>query len=258
MKPFGSVYENFDEIEFTTADEKYIKIKNNFLTKIGFKVLGLPHVGLRLRARKILDNIPKNVENMLDAGCGTGVYSFTLRKRAGRIRGIDIDQNKINYVRRTNRYNNIDFLKGDLRKINFDKESFDLVICSDVIEHIKEDKKAFREISRVLKNGGIIRFTVPYKSKSNSKDYKKYGHERPGYNEEDIKKMAKENNLIILNIEYYSYPLTEIFSKINYKIVDNKILLGLLFYPLYFLSIMSDKLGFGEPNGLSVVFKKNN
>jgi SAM-dependent methyltransferase len=49
----------------------------------------------------------------------------------------------------------------DLRSLTFASESFDLVITSDVLEHIFGYREAFEEIHRVLKPGGVHIFTVP-------------------------------------------------------------------------------------------------
>lgn len=49
----------------------------------------------------------------------------------------------------------------DLTKLTFDRDSFDLVITSDVMEHVFNPDQAFAEIFRVLKPGGIHVFTIP-------------------------------------------------------------------------------------------------
>jgi SAM-dependent methyltransferase len=49
----------------------------------------------------------------------------------------------------------------DLTKLTYDSEVFDLVITSDVFEHIFEPETAFREIYRVLKPGGLHIFSLP-------------------------------------------------------------------------------------------------
>ncbi|TDY11771.1 methyltransferase family protein [Meridianimaribacter flavus] len=49
----------------------------------------------------------------------------------------------------------------DLEQQTFDDEAFDLVVTSDVMEHIYEPKKAFQEIYRTLKPGGAHIFSVP-------------------------------------------------------------------------------------------------
>jgi SAM-dependent methyltransferase len=49
----------------------------------------------------------------------------------------------------------------DICSLNFNNESFDLIVSSEVLEHVPDLDKAFRESARVLKNGGAHLFTVP-------------------------------------------------------------------------------------------------
>jgi len=50
----------------------------------------------------------------------------------------------------------------NLECLTFDDESLDIVITSDVMEHMRLDDRAHKEIYRVLKPGGIYIFTVPH------------------------------------------------------------------------------------------------
>jgi len=50
----------------------------------------------------------------------------------------------------------------DLQALTFPDGSFDIVVTSDVMEHVRLDEVAHREIHRVLKDGGIYLFTVPH------------------------------------------------------------------------------------------------
>jgi len=52
-------------------------------------------------------------------------------------------------------------IKGDLKSMNFENKSFDLIICNHVLEHIDDDIKALNEIFRVLKSGGVAILQVP-------------------------------------------------------------------------------------------------
>ena len=52
-------------------------------------------------------------------------------------------------------------IKGDLTSTNFKDESFDLIICNHVLEHIEDDKSALDEIYRILKYNGISILQVP-------------------------------------------------------------------------------------------------
>jgi SAM-dependent methyltransferase len=50
----------------------------------------------------------------------------------------------------------------NLERLTFADDSFDLVITSDVMEHVRLDGRAHQEIRRVLRQGGIYLFTVPH------------------------------------------------------------------------------------------------
>ena len=52
-------------------------------------------------------------------------------------------------------------IKGDLISTNFKDESFDLIICNHVLEHIEDDKSALDEMYRILKYNGISILQVP-------------------------------------------------------------------------------------------------
>lgn len=51
---------------------------------------------------------------------------------------------------------------ADFQKLHFDADTFDIVVASDVFEHIRRDADAMREVHRVLKPGGHLILTVPY------------------------------------------------------------------------------------------------
>jgi len=50
----------------------------------------------------------------------------------------------------------------NLEHLTFNDNTFDIVISEDVLEHVRDYKKAFREIYRVLKNGGVHILTIPF------------------------------------------------------------------------------------------------
>jgi SAM-dependent methyltransferase len=61
-------------------------------------------------------------------------------------------------------------LHQDLQRLSFEDRSFDLVLSSDVLEHVPEPYLAHRQILRVLKQGGRHLFTVPYNPGSGTDD----------------------------------------------------------------------------------------
>lgn len=52
-------------------------------------------------------------------------------------------------------------IKADITRLPFQDNSFDLIFCNHVLEHIKDDKKAMKELYRVMKPGGTGIFQVP-------------------------------------------------------------------------------------------------
>ena len=58
----------------------------------------------------------------------------------------------------------------DLENLTFDDETFDLFITQDVMEHIFDSAKTFKEIARVLKPGGAHIFTAPLVNKNNKSE----------------------------------------------------------------------------------------
>jgi len=52
-------------------------------------------------------------------------------------------------------------IKADITNLPFDDNSFDVVFCNHVLEHIKDDTKAMKELFRVMKSGGWGIFQIP-------------------------------------------------------------------------------------------------
>ncbi|MCB1592070.1 MAG: class I SAM-dependent methyltransferase [Alphaproteobacteria bacterium] len=74
-------------------------------------------------------------------------------------------QEKVDYVASDldlSRYRHIDNIqKADITAMPFPENDFDIVICSHVLEHIPDDRKAMQEILRILKPGGSALLMVP-------------------------------------------------------------------------------------------------
>jgi len=155
---------------FHIYDKKYF-----FSECEGFKSF-LSSKGLKLSRRlqkiynKIISLKPKRV---LDFGCGRGELALNLALTDIETYGIDISDDAINiseeiknYWIKTNPEMKLNFLKLKNNKLNFNDSFFDIIILSDVIEHLTENeiKQYFKEFHRILnKNGIIIIHTSPNK-----------------------------------------------------------------------------------------------
>jgi len=94
---------------------------------------------------------------ILDAGCGTGI-NLSLLKEFGNVTGVDYSEEAIRFCRQRKEEN---ARQANLEALPFADASFDLVTALDVLEHIKEDETALREIARVCKPKGYVLITVP-------------------------------------------------------------------------------------------------
>ncbi len=105
----------------------------------------------------------------LDVGCGDGYHLFVFNTIAGiretvAFRGVDVSALHVEFARRVALgmgFENVHFEEGSAEHLEFPDESFDIVLCSDVVEHLENPKACFAEIHRVLKSGGTAIVTTP-------------------------------------------------------------------------------------------------
>jgi ubiquinone/menaquinone biosynthesis C-methylase UbiE len=96
---------------------------------------------------------------VLDAGCGTGL---NLRHLPAGSTGIDINPRNIELVR--SRLPNHQVIEGDIEAMPFADDSFETVLCTEVLEHVPDPAAAIREFRRVLRPGGVLIGSVPARS----------------------------------------------------------------------------------------------
>lgn len=100
---------------------------------------------------------PKRKYEILDAGCGTGLFAQKLKK-FGRVSGIDYHPEAV----RLSKKRGVKAVRGDISHLPYKAKTFDVVTCIDVICHqsIKSDVKFLRELKRVIKPGGTLLLRV--------------------------------------------------------------------------------------------------
>lgn len=97
---------------------------------------------------------------VLNVGCSTGLIDEVLAEHAGSVVGIDIDINAIESARARRRRANLEFQLGDAMALDFPDHSFDVVICSQVYEHVPSPVQMMAEIRRVLASHGVCYFAA--------------------------------------------------------------------------------------------------
>lgn len=98
--------------------------------------------------------------NILEVGCGTGNFTNQLSSY-GKVYGIDIRNNYIKCARKKAKHTIIGFGNIETGKYFFKKKLFDTIICINVLEHIKNDNLAFKNIYGLLKKDGYLILLVP-------------------------------------------------------------------------------------------------
>lgn len=117
------------------------------------------YIGTRNHLIKILKQNCTPGSRILDAGAGTG-GTIVLLKKAGfkNVVGIEKSDIAISYSAKRG----LKITEGDVNKLPFKKDSFDVVICLDVLYHQGVNLGlAIKEFQRVLKKGGLLYLQEP-------------------------------------------------------------------------------------------------
>jgi len=157
---------------------------------------------------KMIQELVWKSERILDLGCGDGEFIKEILKKYSRkkITGVDISPSRI--ARLKQEFPSIDLLCEDILKNSLKKEQFDLIICSQVIEHIQNEEEIIQEFNRLLRKGGYLYVTsvlkkpwAVYKYRNNGKFVLDPTHEREYASEEEFRKnIEKHFKLLKVNI----------------------------------------------------------
>lgn len=94
--------------------------------------------------------------HMIDCGCGTGYNLTTLLQPYGRAFAFDLTPDALRRASASGR----PLVRADMEHIPFRSGSFDLATSFDVVQSVPDDRKAVREMARVLKPGGYVVLNV--------------------------------------------------------------------------------------------------
>jgi 2-polyprenyl-3-methyl-5-hydroxy-6-metoxy-1,4-benzoquinol methylase len=176
------------------------------------------------RESLLINHINKNLKegSILDAGFGNGSLSLRLSKGNYNIIGIDLSQEFIDYASEKIQSPKIKLKKGDITNLDFKNNTFDGIVCSEVLEHIEEEEEAIKEFYRTLKEDGKLFISVPANPKLWDKSDEWAGHKRR-YTKNQLKKLLEANGFKIIKIHYWGFPLTRLYHrKIYLKTLNNQ------------------------------------
>ena len=245
-------------MQYDPIKRKLGKVFNSkpFLRKIFYKLLDL----LLLRSwhiRKAIKAWEKTVQGpqqILDAGSGFGQYDYYLasRNKNWQIKGVDVKEEQIedctNFFQQIG-LNNTSFEIADLTKFN-EKETYNLVLCVDVMEHIEEDELVLRNFYKSMKPGGMLLISTPSDKGGSDVHHHDHEHEndgthsfidehvRDGYGIKEIAEKMKRAGFSKTDVHYQYGPPGKLSWKLSMKfpiLMLNKSYVFFIILPFYYL-----------------------
>jgi SAM-dependent methyltransferase len=106
--------------------------------------------------------LPAGEKKALEIGPGSGVYLPVLASLFDRVTAMDIEDAYLDHAQRlADSYPNLTFLTDDITHSKLADGSFDLILCSEVIEHVPDPNAALQEMHRLLKPKGVLILSTP-------------------------------------------------------------------------------------------------
>ncbi|MDG2379470.1 MAG: bifunctional 2-polyprenyl-6-hydroxyphenol methylase/3-demethylubiquinol 3-O-methyltransferase UbiG [Tateyamaria sp.] len=97
-------------------------------------------------------------KSVLDLGCAGGFMAEALAHKGARVSGIDPAQDAIQAAKHHAKTSNLDvtYNVGVGEHMPYSDDTFDIVVCVDVLEHVRDLSQVLAEVARVLKPGGLF------------------------------------------------------------------------------------------------------
>jgi len=147
---------------------------------------------------------------ILDFGCGEGYGAALLAKSAEKIVGLDYSTAAIKKAKQKYVLHNIEFICSDLRKINFENESFDMIIAFQLIEHLAHPEVFIAKAKAWLKKGGIFLLTTPNRRAS----LVQHPYHFREYTQEELREFLKKH---FLKVELFGLQYSALAAQFRQK-----------------------------------------
>jgi len=154
---------------------------------------------------------------VVDVGCGTGDNLRYILRDNAQYFGVEYAEETARIAKRL-LGQQAHVQSASATAIPFPDQHFDLVLCIEVLEHVEDDEKALGEIARVLRSGGNLILSLPYRHWFPSY-YRLMGHLRH-YTRTDVETMLARHGLVVA--EYLpNFPRWSRFA--NYCYVTSRL-----------------------------------
>jgi 2-polyprenyl-3-methyl-5-hydroxy-6-metoxy-1,4-benzoquinol methylase len=125
-----------------------------------------PHVASAYAARlstmlELISGVAGEHGRILDVGCAQGTLGLTLAERGFRVSLLDVRPGNIDYARARHERGEVDFHAGLLGPETPASGDYDVVVCTEVLEHVPEPSRLLSELAAKLRPGGALCLTTP-------------------------------------------------------------------------------------------------
>ncbi len=125
----------------------------------------LEQVSVSLLRRSIIRQIPRNTRFLLDVGCGCAYIAKHFINSGTRVVSLDVAQANVEKALKKYPSDNHAAVVADVFALPFKENTFDCIVASEIIEHTVDPHAFVEALKRVLKPGGTLIISTPYKEK---------------------------------------------------------------------------------------------
>ena len=218
------------------------KVKNlnelpeRIINKINYHLQFPPSGFGRFHVNKFINEISKKYDEkgktLLDVGAGHQPYKKFFKKINYESCDSDHIINEINYDILEAKH---DFYCNINEHIPKNDNHYDIILCSEVLEHVYDPESVIREIARILKRDGIFIATIPQSAGEHMLPHNYFNYLEPG-----ILYLLKKNNLKKISLEKYSgiyHSTGNLLNKLVNTVfsVDRNIFVKIFLFPVEFV-----------------------
>ena len=184
----------------------------------------------RFKAVHVLGYLqPQRGESILDVGCGLGFFLNSMARRGIKGYGLDYSLKSLSHARHLTAG---EVCQGDAQGMPFLDNSFDKIIFTDVLEHVKDDSGTLKEIVRIGRPGSLVALVTPgVRGRLANTGWRKLYHdeegtpeydERAGYEPEELRELMEDAGIRVSEVRQTLIFAAEFFLQFTKWFLSNR------------------------------------
>jgi len=140
---------------------------------------------------------------VIDVGCGVGSNLTLLKSMGFKVIGIDSEIYSLSFAKKLS---GVFLINGNLLRLPIKSNSIDLIVATDILEHLNEDTIGIKEIHRTLAREGMVVLTVPaFEFLWGTQDV--VGMHKRRYSKKEFLRKLEHEGFTILKSSYFNFIL---------------------------------------------------